>query len=59
MTILASKIAEIFDDAVANNNSVVWRGVLNTQEWKVLVDYKSNDITIRVKRRDGGDGEPE
>ena len=62
MTLLASKIAEIVDEAIANNNVyVAWRGILNTQEWKVLLqrDAETNEFIVRAIRRDSGDGEPE
>ena len=59
MTLLATKIAEVVDEAIATNGVAVWRGVLDTQEWKILVQYDANSLTIKVKRRDNGDGEPE
>jgi hypothetical protein len=61
MTLLASKIAEVVDQAIANNEHIAWRGLLDTQMWKVVVEYhqEKNEILIRAKRRDDGSGEPE
>lgn len=59
MTLLATKIAEVVDEAIATNSIVVWRGILDTQEWKIMAQYETNSITIKVKRRDGSGGEPE
>lgn len=62
MKLISSKIAEIVDEALTTNSEiVVWRGVLDTQEWKIITQYETESakIIIKVMRRDGGDGEPE
>lgn len=60
MTLLATKIAEIVEEALATKTNVIWRGILSTQEWKVLVFFDdANNLSIRVKRRDNGSGDPE
>lgn len=61
MTLLTTKITEIINESIANSTVVIWRGILDTQEWKILSQYdaEKNEITVRAKRRDDGDGEPE
>lgn len=59
MTILATKISEIVDAAIANNEVTVWRGILSTQEWKILAQSDGKEVYVRAIRRDDGEGEPE
>jgi hypothetical protein len=58
MSLLSDKIDEIMLEAYNANSSVVWRGILSSQEWKIRVQYiperKMFDVT--VKRRDESDG---
>lgn len=60
MTLLANKIAEVVDEALAQSKTVTWRGILSTQEWKIIAHYIDNDeINIKAVRRDDSTGAPE
>jgi ssDNA-binding replication factor A large subunit len=59
MTLLATKISELVDAAIANNEVSVWRGILSTQEWKILAQSDGREVHVKAVRRDDGEGEPE
>lgn len=59
MTLISTKISELVDAAIANNEVNVWRGILSTQEWKIIAQSNGKEIFVRAIRRDGGEGEPE
>ena len=56
MTPLAQKIAEVIDSCFSNpEGSVVWRGMILNEEWKILATYNGRDresLQVIVKRRD-------
>jgi len=56
MTPLAEKIAETVDACIESpEGHAVWRGMIELEEWKVVVTYTGRErekFTIVVKRRD-------
>jgi hypothetical protein len=59
MTLISTKISELVDAAIANNEVSIWRGILSTQEWKVIAQSNGKEILVKALRRDDGEGEPE
>ena len=61
MTLLSTKVAELIDELIASGQpTLLWRGILSTQEWKIFLSINErNVISAKIKRRDAGDGEPE
>lgn len=62
MSLLANKIAEMIDSAISSTDyQGLWRGNLNEQSWKIVVEYdtNANSVHVRAVRRDGGEGVPE
>lgn len=61
MTLLANKIAEMIDELLnSQEEMLMWRGVLNTQSWKIVLYRKltqPTEITIHAKKRDESNGE--
>lgn len=57
---LALKVAECIDYVLDNElDCHVWRGVLSTGEWKVMISQTKNDyIHIQVKQRADNNGDP-
>lgn len=62
MSQLSDKMLEVYNGMIANNEtSTSWRGVLTTQEWKIVINSAEDvsEINITAIRRDGGSGVPE
>ena len=64
MTLLATKIAELVDQLISSQEDyVLWRGLLNTQTWKIVV-HRAHPadpyrIIVNAEKRDSSDGDPE
>ena len=61
MTLIATKIAEVVDAIIASGEShQIWRGLLDTQQWKIVVTYNkdNSEFSVRAVMRNGS-GEPE
>jgi hypothetical protein len=59
MTLIANKIAEVYDNMVANNQpAAVWRGLLDGEDWKIGIDTRNdpsaNLVMITAKKRNNG-----
>lgn len=63
MTLLSTKIAEVIDELLSTEDEcLIWRGVLNTQPWKIVVHRKIENpyrVTVHAEKRRPDEEEPE